>query len=83
MYVGVIDRVTPAQSPRRPTATWGRACFPETHEGVEAGAGPPQGPSQKAGVISRGRSAADGQLFTLLKGHWAAGWTRKGFREAR
>lgn len=49
MYVGVIDRVTPAQSPRRPTATWGRACFPETHEGVEAGAGRPKDHPRRRG----------------------------------
>lgn len=50
--------------------------------GRELGQGHPKDHSRR-GFISRGGAAADGKLFALLKGHWAAGWARKRFREAR
>ena len=54
MQAGVIDRVTPALSLRGPSGYLGEGLLlGDPWRGAGDGAGPPQGPSPKVGVVSR------------------------------
>ena len=54
MQAGVIDRVTPALSLTGPSGYLGEGLLlGDPWRGAGDGAGPPQGPSPKVGVVSR------------------------------